>query len=1171
MGHQNSFSSYEINHVKFQMKNCICKIKINNKINATGFFCKIPFPHQSNLLHALIIYNNKNNISKGSKINFTMNNEENSYSILLNESRKIYIDKNKDISIIEINKDDNLKIDSFLNIDENVDKNNFSKFYENKQIYILYYQNEKKVNYSIGFINNIYNNYNIKHNCIIKNRSSGGPIMNLFNFKIIGFHTKDNLGILIKYVINEFIETQRNLKLKNLVKIIKKFLFDIIKKTFLKKIKIGFILNTVNDFDEIKEYSRNKNLMIDISFYKDKEKSIGENIKINNINRDNLTIISKLDLKHFNYKISETEIDNLLEKLELNYIDILILYYRPFINYIEIWKILEKWVLSGKIRKLGLYNFNIEEIKNILNFCKIKPVYYKIKSQFSFYYFLKEFLNLIKELGITILFYHLNNHISFFESNKNKAFIHLFKLNDFKNNKENNEIWEKEFLQNLMEHEKMEKEKQKMTNELDLLKSNQLEEIQDKNIQEFINNLLINYSNICFFMATYVFNQISKNSMTLENLDKNILFKRIIPSWSNVFKINNDLNVYNMCVLDNIMSYNNDIKIDALDYYGFKIKYNELPKYVEYYMKGILELGISKNEIITICLPNTVENILIILALNKLQIISNNVFLAQLIDDFNKYTTEKNSYILITLDGYLQFFSHYFENSKIKKIIVVSLNDFLPDFNKNLFDDSKLIKSNDLKFLTKKEIEKGINECKKYDNIELLYLKDIFNNGKNSNIIIKSEPIDLEKDISYFYTSGSTGEPKCIVFKNKSYSAFLEMNWNYFPSIEKNKFEDKEIFNIKIYDLFKTIKKMNSSIIEPGLRFFSNIKLCHMTGERACVFAPLIHKLTIVVCPIYDERKLYKNIAKLNCNIVFLSGTRLMMGVKLGRIFPIAFKGVKLVVSVGEYINKSNLLQVDEWFKDNGCESFTHVGYGASESGNGTLLNFRISNKNINNEFYYNEEYTKIKIIKENGEEAKINEVGILNVSIPSLADRYLNDPIKTKERWYFDEEGVKWENTYDLAIRKENNSIEILGRNDDYIIENNKKIYFFEKRNLLDFNDPIYEWEISAFFIKNENKHHFIGHIILKENIKDKNSNLIKLFCEKYNLNAVKFYKIFYKKEITEKRDFARLRNDFKDYYCPCDNNFIYKINYLKEGDYIKEKVDINVIDSQNLICQDY
>ena len=69
-----------------------------------------------------------------------------------------------------------------------------------------------------------------------------------------------------------------------------------------------------------------------------------------------------------------------------------------------------------------------------------------------------------------------------------------------------------------------------------------------------------------------------------------------------------------------------------------------------------------------------------------------------------------------------------------------------------------------------------------------------------------------------------------------------------------------------------------------------------MTGERACVFSSLIHKLTIVICPIYNERKLYKIISKLNYNIVFLSGKRLMMGVKLGRISPIAFKGLNLLI-----------------------------------------------------------------------------------------------------------------------------------------------------------------------------------------------------------------------------------------------------------------------------------
>ena len=51
---------------------------------------------------------------------------------------------------------------------------------------MLYYQNDKKPKYSIGNVINV-NNYNINHNCIIKNSSFGGPLFNLSNYKIIDF------------------------------------------------------------------------------------------------------------------------------------------------------------------------------------------------------------------------------------------------------------------------------------------------------------------------------------------------------------------------------------------------------------------------------------------------------------------------------------------------------------------------------------------------------------------------------------------------------------------------------------------------------------------------------------------------------------------------------------------------------------------------------------------------------------------------------------------------------------------------------------------------------------------------------------------------------------------------------------------------------------------------
>ena len=893
--------------------------------------------------------------------------------------------------------------------------------------------------------------------------------------------------------------------------------------------------------------------IFDISKYIEIGQPFGDYININNFNRFELTLIIKLDIKFIKGEISEKTIDNILDKLKLNFIDILILYYRPFIDYKKIWKILEKCVLSNKIKKLGLYSFNITEIKDILNISQIKPSFYKMKFDICSFNDLYYFAEMLNQLGINIILYHSKDN--------NKKLIYIFSsLNQIKT--------KFNFIKEENQKELIDSKKK----EIDNMISNYIEQggfSQAKNFYE-LNNLINNFENIVIFKLVNEIEEINKR-------DKKKLKERLIPLWSNKTTLDNNLEIYNMCVLDNIMSYNSHfLEFEALDYFGFKIKYKELPIYVENYMKGLLELGINENDIVTVCLPNTIEVVLITLALNKLQIISNNVFLVQLIDDFEEFTTNKNSNILITLDGYLQYFYKQLENSKIKKIVIVSLKDFLPENKKYLFEDPILEKSADTKFLIKNKINEGINKCKKYKNIELVNSIDIFNNGKKSKITIKSQPIDLEKDISYFYTSGSTGKPKCVVFKNKSYSSFFEMSWNYFPNYTREHFKnffptnlDKSFIDSS-FKIFQILSERSGYLIEPGLRFFSNIRMSHMTGERACIFSALIHSLTIVIYPVYDEKKIYKDISKLNCNIVFLSGTRLMMGVKLGRIFPFAYKGLKLVVSVGEPIINSNLIQIDQWLKDNGFQSSTLLGYGTSESGNGTLLNFRLSN---DNDFYYYDKYTRIKILKENGEEAGINEIGFLHVSIPTSADRYLNDPVETRKRWYCDTEGTRWENTMDLALRKQNNSIEVFGRYDDYIVDNGRKIFFFEKRNLLDFNDPIYEWEISSFFIKKENHYHIVGQIILKENIEEKNSDLIKRFCRKYDLNSIKFYKVFYKNQITEKRDFARIRNDLFYYYSPCDEDdeYLYKFTYLKEGDYHKEKVRCSIIDNQNIICFDY
>ena len=76
-----------------KMESQKCKIECNDSGHGTGFFCNISY--EWNYCIKVLITNkhvfNKNDISFGKKIKFSLNNEKIYYEIELDKSRKIYI------------------------------------------------------------------------------------------------------------------------------------------------------------------------------------------------------------------------------------------------------------------------------------------------------------------------------------------------------------------------------------------------------------------------------------------------------------------------------------------------------------------------------------------------------------------------------------------------------------------------------------------------------------------------------------------------------------------------------------------------------------------------------------------------------------------------------------------------------------------------------------------------------------------------------------------------------------------------------------------------------------------------------------------------------------------------------------------------------------------------
>ena len=120
-------------------------------------------------------------------------------------------------------------------------------------------------------------------------------------------------------------------------------------------------------------------------------------------------------------------------------------------------------------------------------------------------------------------------------------------------------------------------------------------------------------------------------------------------------------------------------------------------------------------------------------ALNHIGAVSNNVNYLFMKNDFDLYTRQKSSKVLITLDAYLPSFVDYLEESEIDTVVLTSLTDYLPDNNKHIFDDkSKLTKKLREIFDDPKRIERCKEKVSQIKNVRFISMSDVINLGKEN-------------------------------------------------------------------------------------------------------------------------------------------------------------------------------------------------------------------------------------------------------------------------------------------------------------------------------------------------------------------------------------------------------------------------------------------------------
>lgn len=133
---------------------------------------------------------------------------------------------------------------------------------------------------------------------------------------------------------------------------------------------------------------------IDTAQAYENERGVGEGIRACGAKREDMFVTTKLAAEVKSYKEAVSSIDESLKKLGLDYIDMMIIHSpKPWMEFHEndpyfegnreAWRALEEAYKSGKLRAIGLSNFEKADIDNILESCSVKPMVNQILAHIS--------------------------------------------------------------------------------------------------------------------------------------------------------------------------------------------------------------------------------------------------------------------------------------------------------------------------------------------------------------------------------------------------------------------------------------------------------------------------------------------------------------------------------------------------------------------------------------------------------------------------------------------------------------------------------------------------------------------------------------------------------------------------------------------------------------------
>lgn len=399
-----------------------------------------------------------------------------------------------------------------------------------------------------------------------------------------------------------------------------------------------------------------------------------------------------------------------------------------------------------------------------------------------------------------------------------------------------------------------------------------------------------------------------------------------------------------------IYNYMLEKNLDNLDdiaviYFGKKYSYKKLKKQIDECAKSLQQRGIGVNDIVTICMPNTPEAVIMFYALNKIGAVASMIHPLSSENEIKEFLNEVNSKMVVTIDSSYSKITNIMDDTKLEDIVVVSPKDSMPFPLKQLYKFTK-------------------NNCKIIKNLKTVMWNDFIKFGRKIDKV-NEHPYEKGKTSVIMHSGGTNGTPKGVELTDDNFNSMVEQ------------------FVLK------------ADNFERGDRMLTIMPVFHGFGLCSSIHLPLSQGVTTILIPKISIKNIDKTLNKYKPNHLLgvptlFNGIMSVINNKLtnGKLKKFDLSYLKYAVSGGDAVKESFETEVNRFFSKCGSNAKLSKGYGLTEAVAGAT--FAYGEYNAADSVGIPMVKTNIKIVDiETGEEVSENIDGEICISGPTIMKAY--------------------------------------------------------------------------------------------------------------------------------------------------------------------------------------